>query len=237
MVVPVLSPCPRPGALPPKDPPAADSIQLERNTACGGVNLGLIVIPDDGTVASVNTTHDVIRTRPGWTPVPGHRAWAGTFLGETRGGGRSAAHCLLRWDPEYPADSIECGWWMRIPGQLPPELSFAETEQCALIDGTEGDRGVVPEPPVEETASDDGPVGGLSTHRGGSDRASCTIPPAMAPGGRLTVGRWPDTPSTRCQPERLDRARFAATPAPGTPTAPGSDSRERDVPAARGAGS
>ena len=164
----VLSACSHPADLPPEGPPDEDFVQLERNTEFDGVNLRFFVTLDDGTVATVSTADDLIEARPGATPVPGHRAWAGTFLRETRAG-TSVAHSLLSWDPENPADYIVFGWWTQFPGQHPPELSFDDSEQYALIDGPELDHGVVPELPVEGTASYAGPAGGLYAYTAGSD--------------------------------------------------------------------
>lgn len=163
-----LSACSRPAALPPENPPADDFVQLERNTEFDGLNLRFFVTLDDGTTATVNTADDLIEARPGATPVPGHRAWAGTFLKETPAG-TSVAHSLLSWDPEDPADYIVFGWWTQFPGQHPPGLSFEDSEQYALIDGPELDHGVVPELPAEGTASYAGPAGGLYTYEAGSD--------------------------------------------------------------------
>ena len=163
-----LSACSRPAALPPEDPPDEDFVQLERNTRFDGTSLEMFVTLDDGTVATVTTADDLIEARPGATPIPGHRAWAGTFLRETPAG-TSVAHSLLSWDPEDPTDYIVFGWWTQFPGQHPPELSFEESEQYALIDGPELDHGVVPEVPVEGTASYFGQAGGLYTYEAGSD--------------------------------------------------------------------
>ena len=164
----VLSACANRQNLPPENPPSEDFIQLERNTRFDGTSLELFVTLDDGSVAAVNTTEDVIEARPGVTPVPGHQAWAGTFLKDTPAG-TSVAHGLLSWDPEDPTDYIVFGWWTQFPGQHPPELSFEGTEQYALIDGPELDHGVVPQLPVDGTASYVGPAGGLYTYEAGSD--------------------------------------------------------------------
>ena len=62
------------------------------------------------------------------------------------------------------------------------------------------------------------------------DTTSFTIPPAMDLEARHTVFRFPDTPSTQWQLERLDGLRFAAALAHEMLTAPDSDSRKRNEP-------
>ena len=95
---------------------------------------------DDGTVASVNTTDDVIETAPGVTPVPGHQARTWTFLKITEDA-TTVAHSLVSWDPDDPADYLVAGWWAQFPDQKPP-LSFRDSERFAIIDGPELDHGV-----------------------------------------------------------------------------------------------
>ena len=149
------------------DPPSDDLIQLERNTEFDGANLRLFVSLDDGTEVSVNTTDDVIEALPGATPMPGHQARTWTFLKVTED--TSVAHALLSWDPDNPEDYLVFGWWALFPDQQPPELSFRESVQYALIDGPELDHGVVPQLPVDGTATYAGQAGGLYTYEAGSD--------------------------------------------------------------------
>ena len=150
-------------------PPEAEGfIQLERNTEFDGTNLRFFVTLDDGTVASVNTTDDVIETLPGATPMPGHQARAWTFLKVTEDD-TSVAHALVSWDPGNPADYLMFGWWAQFPDQHPPDLSFKESIRYAIIDGPELDHGVVPQLPIEGTATYAGPAGGLYTYVAGSD--------------------------------------------------------------------
>ena len=150
-------------------PPEAEGfIQLERNTEFDGTNLRFFVTLDDGTVASVNTTDDVIETLPGATPMPGHQARAWTFLKVTEDD-TSVAHALVSWDPGNPADYLMFGWWAQFPDQHPPDLSFKESIRYAIIDGPELDHGIVPQLPIEGTATYAGPAGGLYTYVAGSD--------------------------------------------------------------------
>ena len=149
------------------DPPPEHIIQLERNTEFDGANLRLFVTLDDGTEASVNTADDVIEVLPGSTPMPGHQAQAWTFLKVTED--TSVAHALLSWDPDNPEDYLVFGWWALFPGQKPPELSFEDSVRYALIDGPELDHGVVPQLPVDGTATYAGQAGGLYSYAFGSD--------------------------------------------------------------------
>ena len=150
-------------------PPEAEGfIQLERNTEFDGTNLRFFVTLDDGTVASVNTTDDVIETLPGATPMPGHQARAWTFLKVTEDD-TSVAHALVSWDPGNPADYLMFGWWAQFPDQHPPDLSFKKSIRYAIIDGPELDHGIVPQLPIEGTATYAGPAGGLYTYVAGSD--------------------------------------------------------------------
>ena len=137
-----------------------DSFQLERNTEFDGGTLRFFVTLDDGTVASVNTVEDLIEVLPGATPLPGHQARALTFL-KVKKEGTSLSHALLSWDPANPADYLVFGWWTEFVGQSPPDLSLAESERFALVDGPELDHGIVPELPVEGVATYRGQAGGL----------------------------------------------------------------------------
>ena len=149
-------------------PPAENSIQLERNTEFDGESLRFFVTLGDGTKVSVNTTDDVIEVLPGVTPVPGHQARVWTFLKATEDG-TSLAHSLVSWDPDDPSDYLMAGWWAYFPDQQPPELSLRDSEQFAIIDGPELDHGVVPQLPVDGTATYAGPAGGLYAYQAGGD--------------------------------------------------------------------
>ena len=143
------------------------SIQLKRNSEFDGANLRLFLPLDDGIEPSVNTTDDVIEEGPGATPIPGHKAKAWTFREVTED--TSIVHVLVSWDPDDPADYIAFGWWALFPDQKPPDLSFEESVQYAHIDGPEIDHGIVPQLPVDGTATYAGPAGGLYAYTAGSD--------------------------------------------------------------------
>lgn len=49
-------------------------IAFERNSEFSGPHLRVFLNLEDGTPVSVDTTDDVVSTRPGSTPLPGHRA-------------------------------------------------------------------------------------------------------------------------------------------------------------------
>ena len=146
--------------------PGGVPIKLQKNTEFDGENLRVFVRYSDGTVASVNTTDDVIDVQPGVTPVPGHQARAWTFLKITDDA-TSVAHALVSWNPEDPADYLMAGWWALFPDQKPP-VSFEDFKPFAIIDGPELDHGVTPQLPVDGTASYAGPAGGLYAYEAGS---------------------------------------------------------------------
>ncbi len=148
-------------------PPAEDRIQLERNTEFDGESLRFFISLDDGTEESVNTTDDVYASGPGATPIPGHQARTWTFLKITDDA-TSVAHALVSWDPDDPSDYLMAGWWARFPDQEPP-LSFKDFMPFGIIDGPELDHGVVPQLPIDGTASYAGPAGGLYAYVFGSD--------------------------------------------------------------------
>ena len=142
------------------NPPRQEAFKLEQNTKFDGETLRFFVRLDSGAVATVNTNDDVIEMLPGATPMPGHRAQAYTFL-KVKKEGTSLSHALLSWDPDNPADYLVFGWWAEFVGQHPPGLSLADAERWALVDGPELDHGIVPEVPVEGTATYLGQAGGL----------------------------------------------------------------------------
>ena len=156
------------GCLGRVDPTSDDFVQFERNTEFDGANLRVFVTLDDGSVASVNTADDLVETLPGVTPIPGHQAQAWTFLKESEDG-TSVAHSLLSWDPDDPADYLMFGWWTQFHDQHPSNLSLRGAERFALIDGPELDHGIVPQVPIEGTATYAGPAGGLYAYEAGSD--------------------------------------------------------------------
>lgn len=170
VLVPVLTACTDrdyPLYPPSKEPPSEGRIQFERNSEFDGETLRVFLTLQDRTAASVNTTDDAIRTMPGFTPIPGHRAKDWTFLKETEDG-TSVAYGLVSWDPDNPADYLMAGWWAQFHDQHPPDLSFRGSEQYAIFDGPELDHGVAPQLPVEGTATYLGPAGGLYSYEAGS---------------------------------------------------------------------
>jgi hypothetical protein len=160
------SACARIGGSPP--PPDQDGISFERNSEFSGPSLRVFVQLDDGSEASVNTADDAIATRPGSTPIPGHRARDWTFVKDVQRG-TSVVYALVSWDPDNPADYLMAGWWAQFPGQHLPELSFRDSVQYAIVDGPETDPAAPPELPLEGEATYTGQAGGLYTYVAGSD--------------------------------------------------------------------
>lgn len=149
-------------------PPEEDRFQLEQNSEFDGQKLRFFVALDDGTEASVSTEEDVIEVLPGRTPMPGHQVQAFTFL-KVDGDDTSLSHALLSWDPDNPSDYLVFGWWAQFYDQHPPDLSLADADRWALVDGPELDHGVVPQLPVDGTAEYVGQAGGLYAYQFGSD--------------------------------------------------------------------
>ena len=139
--------------------PPDDAFRLARNTEYDGAKLRLFTTLGDGVQLSVNTTDDVYETLPGVTPMPGHQARAWTFL-KIEEGDTSVAHALLSANPDDPTDYIVFGWWAYFPGQT-PLLTFENWHPQAIVDGPELDHGIVPELPVDGSATYAGPAGGL----------------------------------------------------------------------------
>ena len=151
-------------------PPPADegTIDFERNSEFAGPRLRVFLTLEDGTEVSVNTADDAVATRPGATPVPGHRARDWTFVKDTDDG-TSVAYALVSWDGDDPADYLMAGWWAQFPGQHLPDLSFRDSIQYALVDGPELDPSTPRQWPLEGQATYVGPAGGLYAYVLGSD--------------------------------------------------------------------
>ncbi len=150
--------------------PAEDEggIHHGRNSEFSGPQLRVFLTLEDGAEASVNTAEDAVATALGSTPLPGHQARDWTFVKETDDG-TTVAYALVSWDSADPADYLMAGWWAQFPGQRLPDLSFADSEQYALVDGPELDPAFPPELPTEGTATYAGQAGGLYAYVPGSD--------------------------------------------------------------------
>ena len=145
-----------------------DGIQFERNTEFSGPRLRVFVTLPDGTEVSVNTADDAVETRPGVTPIPGHRARDWTFIKDADNG-TSVAYALVSWDDDDPADYLMAGWWAQFPGQHLPDLSFTDSLQYSIVDGPEMDLSNPVELPLEGQATYVGQAGGLYVYVPGSD--------------------------------------------------------------------
>ncbi len=128
----------------------------------------------DGHEASVKTTDDAIGTRPGETPIPGHEARDWTFLKDAETG-TTLAHALVSWDTGNPADYLMAGWWIQFPGQHLPELSLADSEQYAIVDGPEIDPANPPQLPLAGEATYTGSVGGAYRYVPEGDRDAAMV--------------------------------------------------------------
>ena len=135
-------------------------IHYTRNSSFAGGHLAVFLVLDDGTFRTVHSLTDIFAERPFETPIPGHEGKAQTFL-KTHEGGTSVAHGVLSWDPDDPGDYLMAGWWAEFPGQRPPELSLADSEQYAIVDGPEITQLSRPQFPAGGSASYVGRAGGL----------------------------------------------------------------------------
>ena len=159
-----LGACANPG----KDMAEDDGIDFERNSQFATQYLRVYLNLEDGRPVSVNTLDDAVETRPGDTPIPGHRARGWTFVKDTDDG-TSVAYALVSWDPDEPADYLMAGWWAEFPGQHFPEISFKDSAQYAIVDGPEIDPAKPPQLPIEGQATYVGQAGGLYAYVPGTD--------------------------------------------------------------------
>ncbi len=152
------------------EPPESEDegINFERNSEFQGPYLRVFLTLQDGTDVSVNTAEDAVATRPAATLIPGHQARDWTFIKDT-GDGIAVAYALASWDGNAPADYLMARWWAQFPGQEFPDLSFAESEQYAIVDGPEIDPASPPELPIAGQATYTGQAGGLYWYTSGSD--------------------------------------------------------------------
>ncbi len=140
-----------------------------RNTEFAGPALRVFVTLEDGREVSVNTIDDAVQSRPGRTPIPGHRARDWTFVKDVEEG-TSVVYALVSWDQDDPADYLMAGWWAEFPDQHLPRLSFRDSIQYAIVDGPEIDPSAPPQLPPGGQATYTGQAGGLYTYVAGRDR-------------------------------------------------------------------
>ena len=145
-----------------------EGISFERNSEFQGPRLRVFLTLEDGTYVSANTEDDAVQTRATPAVIPGHQARDWTFVKDT-GDGTAVAYALANWDGDNPADYLMAGWWAQFPGQDLPDLSFADSEQYAIVDGPEIDPAKPPELPFAGRAIYTGPAGGLYWYDPGSD--------------------------------------------------------------------
>ena len=159
-------------------------IRYVRNSEFSGPRLRMFLTLKDGSRASVDTADDAVQTRPGVTPVPGHRARDWTFVKDVKAG-TTVAHALVSWDPDDPDDYLMAGWWIQFPGQHFPELDLAESDQFGIVDGPEIDPANPPELPVTGAATYTGNAGGVYVYVPGGDRDAAVIDEYE---GTITIG-------------------------------------------------
>ena len=160
------------GACSNSDDPVAGAddgpIEFTRNSEFSGPRLRVFLDLPDGTPVSVNVADDAVATRPGSTVIPGHQARDWTFVKDDEIG-TSVVYALVSWDPENPADYLMAGWWAQFPDQHLPQLTFAGSQQYAIVDGPENDPASPPELPLSGQATYAGQAGGLYSYALGSD--------------------------------------------------------------------
>ena len=167
------------------DPEMAEDdggIVFERNSEFQGPRLRVFLKLKDGRPVSVDTDEDAVATEAQPSPIPGHRARNWSFVKEEPEG-TSLVHAVVSWDGDDPADYLMAGWWAYFDGQSPPELTFANLEEYAIVDGPELDPGAPPDLPAEGTASYAGPAGGVYFH----------VPGATAEQSHFVLDGWEAT--------------------------------------------
>lgn len=150
------------GACGVKSPMTEDDtgIHFERNSEFRGPWLRVFLDLQDGREVSVNTEEDAVSTEHEETPIPGHRANAWSFAKEEPEG-TSYVYAAVSWDGDDPADYLMAGWWAHFNGEQPPDLTYGNLEEYAILDGPEIDPAVPPELPTVGTVSYAGPAGGV----------------------------------------------------------------------------
>ena len=135
-------------------------IRFERNSEFRGPWLRVYLSLQDGREVSVNTEDDAVSTESEPSPIPGHQArnW---FLVREEPEGTSYVYALASWDGDDPTDYLMGGWWAQFNGEHPPDLTYGNLEEYAILDGPEIDPSVLPELPDAGTATYIGPAGGI----------------------------------------------------------------------------
>ena len=147
-------------------------IVFERNSEFQGPRLRVFLNLRDGRPVSANTEDDAVETESRESPIPGHEARNWSFVKEEPEG-TSIVYAVASWDGDDPADYLMAGWWAYFDGERPPELTFANLEEHALLDGPELDPAAPPELPAAGTASYVGPAGGVYFQVPGATAGEC----------------------------------------------------------------
>ena len=159
-----------------------EGIVFERNSEFQGPRLLVFLNLKDGRPVSVDTGEDAVATEAEPSPIPGHRARNWSFVKE-ESEGTSLVYAVVSWDGDDPADYLMAGWWAYFDGEHPPELTFANLEEYAILDGPELDPAAPPQLPSGGTAGYAGPAGGVYFH----------VPGATAEQGYFVLDGWEAT--------------------------------------------
>ncbi|MYB34214.1 MAG: hypothetical protein F4X92_03640 [Gammaproteobacteria bacterium] len=138
-------------------------VSFERNTEFRGPWIRVFIEHEEGRELSVNSYDHVDMSVAEQSPVPNHEArrWWLTKVDETEG--TSYVTAFVSWDGDNPEDYIMAGWWAQFDNEQPPNLTYQNLTEYAIIDGPEFDPEITPQLsiPTEGTAQYTGPAGGV----------------------------------------------------------------------------
>ncbi|MCY4049950.1 MAG: hypothetical protein OXF60_00430 [Gammaproteobacteria bacterium] len=147
----------------------SEEVIFERNTEFRGPWIRVFVETDDGRELSVNSNDNAVETNVYPNVVPNHqtRRWR---LEKVDADGSSYIIAVVSWDPNDTDDYLIAGWWAHFNEEEPPNLTYQNLSEFAIIDGPEFDPLIVPELelPTSGTASYNGPAGGTYLYVPGS---------------------------------------------------------------------
>ncbi len=136
---------------------------FERNTEFRGPWIRVFIENEEGKELSVNSNDHAGMSNAEPSPIPNHEArrWRLSKVDETEG--TSYVIAAVSWDENNPEDYLMVGWWAQFDNQQPPNLTYQNLTEHAIIDGPEFDSNIIPQLSLstEGTAQYIGPAGGV----------------------------------------------------------------------------
>ena len=177
----MLSACVGGGGSMPENMEDSESA-FERNTEFRGPWIRVFIEPEEGEELSVNSDDHAEMSKAEPSPIPDHEArrWRLSKVDETEG--TSYVIALVSWDGNDPEDYLMAGWWAQFDKEQPPNLTYQNLSEYAIIDGPEFDSTIIPQLslPTEGTAQYIGPAGGTYWY----------VPGATLDDGLFTLDGW-----------------------------------------------